>query len=477
MKKIISIFLALVIIMTAIPIAPMPVAGRVVSDTDDEEEYTYYTGVKTYDTPITMCVKSEKAIIYKNLYDTAGQMEILREVKKNTKIQVTGEGKWDFDKIYFVKIGSANGMVNRENLKINLASPKNLKLKTRKYGFNVTWKKVNDPGVSGYQIQYSPNKKFKGEEVENIYIQNPNTTKKWVIRFEKHDYYVRIRSYIGDCEKETPGYKLKYSKFSKAKKVHTNKCHPVKDPFWDTEDLDGSYIITDEKVRGDAIRLQEEKERTGAIRFKEKQIAFINTGMSSLSESDIIDFSVPELYQGGERVEYNWRKIKWTCSNKKILKIKKSGEIVPKKEGKTYIKAVYKGQKIKIPVEVISPDLEMSNYKNNKQKHIITMTFKNNSSNDIKIDFSDLNVYGSAYDKYEDATVNISFEPRIIGEEEVLLHPEEKKKISFTYQPLKKRKINEGTIYFDIKYKGYDIDVMGINTDVSVYIYTLKDEL
>ena len=199
--------------------------------------------------------------------------------------------------------------------------------------------------------------------------------------------------------------------------------------------------------------------------------------MLSLSESDIIDFSVPELYQGGERVEYNWRKIKWTCSNKKILKIKKSGEIVPKKEGKTHIKAVYKGQKIKIPVEVISPDLEMSNYKNNKQKHIITMTFKNNSSNDIKIDFSDLDVYGSAYDKYEDAIANISFGPRIIGEEEVLLHPEEKKKISFTYQPLKKRKINEGTIYFDIKYKGYDIDVMGINTDVSVYIYTLKDEL
>lgn len=199
--------------------------------------------------------------------------------------------------------------------------------------------------------------------------------------------------------------------------------------------------------------------------------------MLSLSESDIIDFSVPELYQGGERVEYDWRKIKWTCSNKKILKIKKSGEIVPKKEGKTYIKAVYKGQKIKIPVEVISPDLEMSNYKNNKQKHIITMTFKNNSSNDIKIDFSDLDVYGSAYDKYEDAIANISFGPRIIGEEEVLLHPEEKKKISFTYQPLKKRKINEGTIYFDIKYKGYDIDVMGINTDVSGYIYTLKDEL
>ena len=199
--------------------------------------------------------------------------------------------------------------------------------------------------------------------------------------------------------------------------------------------------------------------------------------MLSLSESDIIDFSVPELYQGGERVEYNWRKIKWTCSNKKILKIKKSGEIVPKKEGKTYIKAVYKGQKIKIPVEVMSPDLEMSNYKNNKQKHIITMTFKNNSSNDIKIDFSDLDVYGSAYDKYEDAIANISFGPRIIGEEEVLLHPEEKKKISFTYQPLKKRKINEGTIYFDIKYKGYDIDVMGISTDVSVYIYTLKDEL
>ena len=95
----------------------------------------------------------------------------------------------------------------------------------------------------------------------------------------------------------------------------------------------------------------------------------------------------------------------------------------------------------------------------------------------MRIDFSDLDVYGSAYDNYEDAIVNISFAPRIIGEEEILLHPGEKKKVSFTYQPLKKRNINEGTIYFDIKYKGYDIDVMGINTDASIYIYTLKDEL
>lgn len=467
MKKIISIFLALVIIMTAIPIAPVPVAGRVVSDTDDEEEYIYYTGVKTYDTPITMCVKSEKAIIYKNLYDTAGQMEILREAKKNTKIQVTGEGKWDSDKIYFVKIGSANGMINRENLKINLASPKNLKLKTRKYGFNVTWKKVNDPSVSGYQIQYSPNKKFKGEEVENIYIQNPNTTKKWVIRFEKHDYYVRIRSYIGDCEKKTPGYKLKYSKFSKAKKVHTNKCHPVKDPFWDTEDLDGSYKPTNEKIRGDAIRIQEEKERTGAIRFKEKQIAFINTGMSSLSESDIIDFSVPELYQGGERIQYNWRKIKWSSSNEKILKIKKSGEVVPKKEGKAYIRAAYKGKKVKILAEVISPDIKMSNYKNNKQKHIITMTWKNNSSDDIIMDFSNLRVFDYDY----------NFNAWIMGEKEVLLHPGEKQIISFTYQTSGNRKISTATMRFGIRYKGYEIDVMGINVKGGADLYSLKDEL
>ena len=406
-------------------------------------------------------------IIYKNLYDTAGQMEILREVKKNTKIQVTGEGKWDSDKIYFVKIGSANGMINRENLKINLASPKNLKLKTRKYGFNVTWKKVNDPSVSGYQIQYSPNKKFKGEEVENIYIQNPNTTKKWVIRFEKHDYYVRIRSYIGDCEKKTPGYKLKYSKFSKAKKVHTNKCHPIKDPFWDTEDLDGSYKPTNEKIRGDAIRLQEEKERTGAIRFKEKQIAFINTGMSSLSESDIIDFSVPELYQGGERIQYNWRKIKWSSSNEKILKIKKSGEVVPKKEGKAYIRAAYKGKKVKILAEVISPDIKMSNYKNNKQKHIITMTWKNNSSDDIIMDFSNLRVFDYDY----------NFNAWIMGEEEVLLHPGEKQIISFTYQTSGNRKISTATMRFGIRYKGYEIDVMGINVKGGADLYSLKDEL
>ena len=33
------------------------------------------------------------------------------------------------------------------------------------------------------------------------------------------------------------------------------------------------------------------------------------------------------------------------------------------------------------------------------------------------------------------------------------------------------RKINEGSIYFDIKYKGYEIDVMGINTDASIYTH------
>mgnify|MGYP001631185745 FL=1 len=87
--------------------------------------------------------------------------------------------------------------------------------------------------------------------------------------------------------------------------------------------------------------------------------------MSSLSESDIIDFSVPELYQGGERIQYNWRKIKWSSSNEKILKIKNSGEVVPKKEGKAYIRAAYKGKKVKILAEVISPDIKMSNYKNN----------------------------------------------------------------------------------------------------------------
>lgn len=55
MKKIISIFLALVIIMTAIPIAPVPVAGRVVSDTDDEEEYIYYDlRVKRYSSKDTL---------------------------------------------------------------------------------------------------------------------------------------------------------------------------------------------------------------------------------------------------------------------------------------------------------------------------------------------------------------------------------------------------------------------------------------
>lgn len=77
MKKIISIFLALVIIMTAIPIAPVPVAGRVVSDTDDEEEWqcveendtAWHCGAKSYkhsecrnsnSIGVELCVKKDK---------------------------------------------------------------------------------------------------------------------------------------------------------------------------------------------------------------------------------------------------------------------------------------------------------------------------------------------------------------------------------------------------------------------------------
>ena len=189
--------------------------------------------------------------------------------------------------------------------------------------------------------------------------------------------------------------------------------------------------------------------------------------MSSLSESDIIDFSVPELYQGGERIQYNWRKLKWSSSNEKILKIKKSGEVVPKKEGKAYIRVAYKGKKVKILAEVISPDIKMSNYKNNKQKHIITMTWKNNSSDDIIMDFSKLRVFDYDY----------NFNAWIMGEEEVLLHPGEKQIISFTYQTSGNRKISTATMRFGIRYKGYEIDVMGINVKGGADLYSLKDEL
>ena len=81
--------------------------------------------------------------------------------------------------------------------KAKLAVPANVKAKKGKKAFTLTWKKV--AGVTGYQIQYSTDKKFKNKKAtKTVNVKGAKTTKKTVSKLKGgKKYYVRIRTYKG----------------------------------------------------------------------------------------------------------------------------------------------------------------------------------------------------------------------------------------------------------------------------------------
>lgn len=89
------------------------------------------------------------------------------------------------------------------------------KVTAQKKGFTVKWKKQTKQ-ITGYEIQYSTNSKFKGAKtVKNI---KAKTTTKRISKLKaKKKYYVKIRTY-----KTVKGRKY-YSDWSKSKKVVTKK--------------------------------------------------------------------------------------------------------------------------------------------------------------------------------------------------------------------------------------------------------------
>lgn len=87
------------------------------------------------------------------------------------------------------------------------------KLTKAKKSFKITWKKVS--GASGYQIQYSTNKKFKSGN-KTYTAKKGSTTSATVKKLKsKKTYYVRVRAY-----KSINGKKV-YSAWSKVKSVKT----------------------------------------------------------------------------------------------------------------------------------------------------------------------------------------------------------------------------------------------------------------
>lgn len=84
-------------------------------------------------------------------------------------------------------------------------------VKAQSKAFTVKWKKKS--GITGYQIQYSTNSKFKKGN-KSIKIKNAKTVSKKINKLKvAKKYYVRIRTYKGK----------KYSKWSKVKSIKTPK--------------------------------------------------------------------------------------------------------------------------------------------------------------------------------------------------------------------------------------------------------------
>lgn len=95
------------------------------------------------------------------------------------------------------------------------------KLKAKKKGFVVSWKRQNSQ-ITGYQIQYSTSKKFPKKSTKAATINSSRTTTKIVSKQKaKKKYYVRIRTYknVKWNGKDTKVY----SGWSKVKSVKTKK--------------------------------------------------------------------------------------------------------------------------------------------------------------------------------------------------------------------------------------------------------------
>ncbi len=114
-------------------------------------------------------------------------------------------------------IGNYTGNITKSFKIIPRGTPLKGKVKPRHKGFTVNWKKQPE-SITGYQIQYSTSKKFKGKTTVIKTIQKKSVTKLKASKLKaKKKYYVRVRTY-----KTVKGKKY-YSRWSKSKTVKTKK--------------------------------------------------------------------------------------------------------------------------------------------------------------------------------------------------------------------------------------------------------------
>jgi len=121
-------------------------------------------------------------------------------------------------------------------------------LSAKDNGFKIKWKKKSN--ITGYQIQYSTNSKFKKEN-KSIKIKSAKTGSKKITKLKAaKKYYVRIRTYKGK----------KYSKWSKKKNIiikpnkenhctnnnnHSIKCGNMEKWFSSRDEIDKYWVEID----------------------------------------------------------------------------------------------------------------------------------------------------------------------------------------------------------------------------------------
>jgi len=114
-------------------------------------------------------------------------------------------------------IGNYTGSVAKSFKIIPMGTPLKGKVKPGHKGFTVNWKK-QPKSITGYQVQYSTSKKFKGKTTVIKTVKKKSVTKLKASKLKaKKKYYVRVRTY-----KTVKGKKY-YSRWSKSKTVKTKK--------------------------------------------------------------------------------------------------------------------------------------------------------------------------------------------------------------------------------------------------------------
>lgn len=93
-------------------------------------------------------------------------------------------------------------------------------LSAKDNGFKIKWKKKS--GITGYQIQYSTNSKFKKKDSKTIKVKQAKTNSKRIkgLKVAKK-YYVRVRTY------KLVKKKSYYSSWSKKKSVTITAASPI----------------------------------------------------------------------------------------------------------------------------------------------------------------------------------------------------------------------------------------------------------